>query len=156
MSDGCWETFLHSYLKPSNIVKMATVNKNLSDYDINSIPDASKMVFGIVVSEWNENITSGLLNGAYNTLIKHGATEANIIVKNIPGSFELPLAAQTLLEKTNVDAFMFASALSGEYAIINVDKVGEAIDQGIIRTTVSPVLGYKWDNPNPNINLGKK
>ena len=66
------------------------------------------------------------------------------------------LNIEAYAEKTNVDAFMFASALSGEYAIINVDKVGEAIDQGIIRTTVSPVLGYKWDNPNPNINLGKK
>lgn len=59
-------------------------------------------------------------------------------------------------EKTNVDAFMFANANTGEYAIINLDKVGEAIDQGIVRIRVSPVLGYKWDDPNPNITLGKK
>ena len=66
------------------------------------------------------------------------------------------LNIEAYAEKTNVDAFMFASAKTGEYAIINIDKVGEAIDQGIIRTTVDPKLGYSWHNPNPNINLGKK
>ena len=119
---------------------MATVNKNLSDYDINSIPDASKMVFGIVVSEWNENITSGLLNGAYNTLIKHGATEANIIVKNIPGSFELPLAAQSLLEKTNVDAVIcLGSVIQGETK--HFDFVCEATALGI------KDVGLKYNKP---------
>ncbi|MCB0381273.1 MAG: 6,7-dimethyl-8-ribityllumazine synthase, partial [Flavobacteriales bacterium] len=52
---------------------MATANKNLSDYDVNSIPNAKKMRFAIVVAEWNINITSNLLKGAYDTLIKHGA-----------------------------------------------------------------------------------
>lgn len=94
---------------------MATVNKNLSDYDINSIPDASKMVFGIVVSEWNENITKGLLEGAYTTLVKHGAKEENITVKFIPGAYELPLAAQTFYEKTTVDAVIcLGSVIQGE------------------------------------------
>jgi 6,7-dimethyl-8-ribityllumazine synthase len=94
---------------------MATVNKNLSDYDINSIPDASNMAFGIVVSEWNENITKGLLEGAYTTLVKHGAKEENITVKFIPGAYELPLAAQTLYEKTTVDAVIcLGSVIQGE------------------------------------------
>jgi len=94
---------------------MATVNNNLSDYDISSVPNASKMVFGIVVSEWNEKITKGLLNGAYTTLLKHGAIESNITVKFIPGAFELPLGAQTMLEKTNVDAVIcLGSVIQGE------------------------------------------
>ena len=94
---------------------MATVNNNLSDYDINSVPNATKMVFGIVVSEWNEKITKGLLNGAYTTLLKHGATEENIIVKFLPGAFELPLGAQIMLEKTNVDAVIcLGSVIQGE------------------------------------------
>ncbi|MEJ6735685.1 MAG: 6,7-dimethyl-8-ribityllumazine synthase [Flavobacteriales bacterium] len=94
---------------------MATVNNNLSDYDINSVPNANKMVFGIVVSEWNEKITKGLLNGAYTSLLKHGATEENIIVKYLPGAFELPLGAQTMLEKTNVDAVIcLGSVIQGE------------------------------------------
>lgn len=47
---------------------MATAYHNLSDYDFNSVPDASQMRFGIVVSEWNHNITGALLEGAVNTL----------------------------------------------------------------------------------------
>jgi 6,7-dimethyl-8-ribityllumazine synthase len=94
---------------------MATVNNNLSEYDIHSVPNASKMVFGIVVSEWNEKITKGLLSGAFSTLLKHGVTEANIIVKFLPGAFELPLGAQTMLEKTNVDAVIcLGSVIQGE------------------------------------------
>lgn len=47
---------------------MATAYHNLSDYDFNSVPDASQMRFGIVVSEWNHNITGALLEGAVRTL----------------------------------------------------------------------------------------
>ena len=46
---------------------MATAYHNLSDYDFNSVPDAKEMKFGIVVSEWNFNITGKLLEGAMNT-----------------------------------------------------------------------------------------
>jgi len=94
---------------------MATINKNLSDYDAASIPDGASMKIAIVVAQWNEQITQGLLNGAYNTLFKHNVLKKNIIVKHVPGSFELPLAAQTILEKTNVDAVIcLGSVIQGE------------------------------------------
>ena len=51
---------------------MATVYQNLSEYDFNSVPDASEMNIGIVVAEWNRNITEKLLKGACDTLEKHG------------------------------------------------------------------------------------
>ncbi len=51
---------------------MATAYQNLSEYDFNSVPDASEMNIGIVVAEWNKNITEKLLEGACNTLEKHG------------------------------------------------------------------------------------
>ena len=54
---------------------MATAYHNLSDYDFNSVPNAEEMKFGIVVSEWNANITGALLDGAVKTLKKHGAKE---------------------------------------------------------------------------------
>ena len=57
---------------------MATALHNLSDYDFNAIPDASNMCFGIVVAEWNEDITGALLDGAVKTLEKHGALPENI------------------------------------------------------------------------------
>jgi len=62
---------------------------NLSEYNPESIPDAREMRFGIVVSDWNSEITWSLLEGAIDTLKKHGATEGNIVVKHVPGSFEL-------------------------------------------------------------------
>ena len=65
---------------------MATALHNLSDYDFNAVPDASNMIFGIVVAEWNPEITGALLEGCVATLEKHGALTENIHVKTVPGS----------------------------------------------------------------------
>ena len=67
---------------------MATENKNLSNYDKNTIPNAKDFRFGIVVSEWNEQVTEGLYNGAFSALTDCGALPENIIRWNVPGSFE--------------------------------------------------------------------
>jgi 6,7-dimethyl-8-ribityllumazine synthase len=77
---------------------------NLSAYDPKLVPDASEMRFGIVVSDWNKVITWSLLDGAVKTLIKHGVTDKNIVVKHVPGSFELTLGAQFLAEYDDLDA----------------------------------------------------
>jgi len=66
---------------------MAT--KDLSSYDPESVPSAKDMRFGIVVSDWNHEVTWSLLNGATNTLLKYGVSPDDIIVKHVPGSFEL-------------------------------------------------------------------
>ena len=68
---------------------MATALHHLSDYDFDKVPDASNMCFGIVVSEWNDEITGALLSGAVKTLELHGALQENIHVKTVPGSFGL-------------------------------------------------------------------
>ncbi len=81
---------------------MATVN--LSDYNPNLVPDASEMKFGIVVSEWNDNVTNALLKGAYDTLIQHGAKNENILIGHVPGSFELIFGSREMIENTDVDA----------------------------------------------------
>lgn len=77
---------------------------DLSVYDPSSVPEAGKMRFGIVVSDWNSQVTESLLKGAVSTLKKHGATENNIVVKHVPGSFELTLGAQFLAEYDDLDA----------------------------------------------------
>ncbi len=81
---------------------MATAN--LSEYDPEKVPDASRFRFGIVVSDWNSSITFALLDGAVNTLVKHGADAGNIIVRHVPGSFELTLGAQLVAEQEDIDA----------------------------------------------------
>ena len=83
---------------------MATAYHNLSDYDFNSVPDAENMRFGIVVSEWNSNITGPLLEGAVNTLKKHGAKDENILVQTVPGSFELTYGSAQMIKSGKVDA----------------------------------------------------
>ena len=92
---------------------MATVNKNLSDFDYSQVSSAKGMEIGVVVAEWNGQITEGLYQGAIEALEQCGCTD--IIRKDVPGSFELPLAAQYLLEYTAVDAVIcLGSVIQGE------------------------------------------
>lgn len=83
---------------------MATALKNLSDYDISSVASAEEMSFAIVVAEWNNDITEKLYEGAYTTLLKHGAKEENIIKKYVPGTFELTQGCKYMADYTEVDA----------------------------------------------------
>lgn len=82
---------------------MATYLQNLSSYNPNEVPNGSEMRFGIVVSDWNMDITHALLRGAYETLVKHGVLEENIVVNHVPGSFELILGGQLLAENDDLD-----------------------------------------------------
>ena len=94
---------------------MATQLKNLSDYDINSVPNASGMKIAIVVAEWNYDITGALLKGAVDTLKKHGVWEKNISIKHVPGTFELTFAASAIMEYEVVDAvIVLGCVIQGE------------------------------------------
>ena len=83
---------------------MASRLHNLSDYDINSVPSGKGVRVGIVVSEWNNKITGALLQGACDTLMKHGVSEDDIIVHTVPGSFELVFGAAQFVKSGQVDA----------------------------------------------------
>lgn len=83
---------------------MASSLHNLSDYDANTLPSTEGMRFGIVVSEWNSNVTSALLDGAVSTLMKNGVGEDKILVKSVPGSFELVFGASQMVKSGLVDA----------------------------------------------------
>jgi 6,7-dimethyl-8-ribityllumazine synthase len=79
---------------------------NLSEYDPLSVADATKMRFGIIVADWNKDITFSLLEGCVKTLKKHGASDENIIVRHVPGSFELTSGAKMSAECDNPDAII--------------------------------------------------
>jgi len=107
---------------------MAT--KNLSEYNLASVPSATEMKFGIVVAEWNYEITGVLTQGAVDTLIKHGASPENIILKHVPGSFELTLGAQYLAEFTKVNAvIILGCVIQGETR--HFDFICQGVTQGI-------------------------
>ena len=82
---------------------MATKNHNLSEYDSTTVPSGSGMRIGIVVSEWNNNITDALLSGAVDTLKTNGVSEKDIVVMHVPGSFELIYGCSQIL-KLDIDA----------------------------------------------------
>ncbi|GAA4948171.1 6,7-dimethyl-8-ribityllumazine synthase [Algibacter agarivorans] len=108
---------------------MATVNNNLSDYDKTTIPNANKFRFGIVVSEWNDTITEGLYQGAYNTLIEHGALPNNIVRWDVPGSFELIYGSKKMQEQMVNAVIAIGSVIQGETK--HFDFVCEGVAQGI-------------------------
>jgi len=103
---------------------------NLSNYDPESVPNASDFRFGIVVSDLNREVTWALLYGAIKTLNKHGATDKNIIVKHVPGSFELTLGAQFLAEYDDLDAVIcLGCVIQGETP--HFTYICQGVTQGI-------------------------
>jgi 6,7-dimethyl-8-ribityllumazine synthase len=113
---------------------MATSLKNLSSYDFNAVPSAEGLSFGIVVSEWNNEITDALAKGALETLLKHGVEEDNIYFKRVPGTFELSLGAQFMAEYTPSDAIIcIGCVIRGDTP--HFEYICQGVTQGI--TTVN-------------------
>ena len=83
---------------------MATALQNLSSYDSSGFIDISEKRFGLVVAEWNRELTDTLSAGAYDTLLRHGAKPENVFRNTVPGSFELTLGAQFLAQHEEVAA----------------------------------------------------
>jgi 6,7-dimethyl-8-ribityllumazine synthase len=103
---------------------------NLSDYDHQSVPDAHRMKFGIVVSDWNNDITMKLLDGAVSTLKKHGTPEKSIIIRHVPGTFELTIGAQLVAEYDDVDAVIcLGCVIQGETP--HFTYICQGVTQGI-------------------------
>lgn len=95
-----------------------------------TIPDAHKMRLGIVVCEWNNNITDVLLEGALNTLKSNGVDEANILVKRVPGSFELIYGCSQMLKQSTVDAVIaIGCVIKGDTP--HFDYICSATTQGL-------------------------
>jgi 6,7-dimethyl-8-ribityllumazine synthase len=67
--------------------------------------------FGIVVARFNDFITGKLLDGAQDALLRHGVNEEDIEVTWVPGSFEIPLAAQKLAGTKRYDAIICLGAV---------------------------------------------
>ncbi|MES2799982.1 MAG: 6,7-dimethyl-8-ribityllumazine synthase [Bacteroidota bacterium] len=110
---------------------MATEGKNLSEYNKDLIPSGADFKIGIVVSEWNDFATLKLLDGAKSALIDNGVLEENILVRFVPGAFELPLACQFLFETSNVDGIVaIGVVIQGETK--HFDFVCSGTTQGIM------------------------
>lgn len=119
---------------------MATALQNLSTYDSSGFIDISEKRFGIVVAEWNRDITDTLSNGAYETLLKHGAKAENVFRNTVPGSFELTLGAQFLAQHEEIDAVIcLGVVIQGETK--HDDYINHAVAQGLT------AVGLKYNKP---------
>lgn len=111
---------------------MATSLKNLSSYNPKEVPSAEDMRFGVVVSEWNTEITEALFEGVQSTLIKHGAKPDNIDKVYVPGSYELTLGAQLMAKKGTYNAVIaLGCVIQGETR--HFDFICDAVSNGITR-----------------------
>lgn len=109
---------------------MATNLKNLSDPGAEEVPSAKGFRYGIVVSEWNDEITGALYKGAHETLLKYGAAESDIVTKKVPGSYELTLGAQYMAEYGKVDAVIcLGCVIQGETR--HFDFICDAVAHGL-------------------------
>lgn len=109
---------------------MATSLKNLSDYDPDDIPSGEGLRIGIVMSEWNIGITTALLDGCTATLKRYGVKKEDIYIQHVPGSFELPLGAQLMVENLDLAAVIcLGCIIQGETR--HFDYICRGVTRGI-------------------------
>jgi len=114
---------------------MATSLKNLSSYNPNQMPIAENFRIGIVVAEWNSEVTEQLYKGAMQTLLKNGVKSENIIKQNVPGTFELTLGAQLMAENLQLDAvIVLGCVIQGETR--HFDFICQGITYGITQLNI--------------------
>lgn len=103
---------------------------DLSGYDPSQVPDAGGMRFGIVVADWNPEVTRSLLSGAVDTLRRHGVDAGDIVVRHVPGTFELTLGAQWLAEYDDLDGVIcLGCVIQGETP--HFTYICQGVTQGI-------------------------
>ncbi|NJC25004.1 6,7-dimethyl-8-ribityllumazine synthase [Neolewinella antarctica] len=128
---------------------MASALKNLSTYDETNIPDATELKFGVVVADWNKDITHALYEGCLETLTKHGALTDNIHVIQVPGTFELPAAARMIATRETLDAVIcIGCVIKGETQ--HDEYINNSVAQGLVNLSIATGLPYIFGVLTPN------
>ena len=119
---------------------MSSSEKNLSAYSDKNTSEVTHKKFAVIVSEWNDDITDALYQGVLDTLTEHGVQKSNITRKDVPGSFELTLAAQWMAERSDIDAVIcLGCIIKGETK--HDEYIAHAVAQGITN------VGLKYNKP---------
>lgn len=114
---------------------MPSTLKDLSNFKNMKIPNGKGMRIGIVVSEWNSEITNALLDGSVKTLRENGVNKSDIRITHVPGSFELTLGSQFLCDKQNIDGVIaLGCVIQGETK--HFDFICDAVANGITRVSL--------------------
>ena len=113
---------------------MATNINNNFDLGSNNLSNIDKIKFGIVVSNWNKNITDNLYDGAFNTLLTYGANENNIKKLEVPGSFELVYGCKKM-QNENLDVIIaIGCVVKGETD--HYDYICSSVSNGITQLNI--------------------
>ena len=113
---------------------MATNINNNFDLDSNNLSNIDKIKFGIVVSNWNKNITDNLYDGAFDTLLKYGAKQNNIKKLEVPGSFELVYGCKKM-QNENLDVIIaIGCVIKGETD--HYDYICSSVSNGITQLNI--------------------
>ena len=119
---------------------MATAHQHLNSTDNETVPSGSGKVVAIVRAEWNHEITHGLAQGAYDTLVAHGVDPEHILQVDVPGAVELTFAAKRLHENEEPDAvIVVCCVIQGETK--HFDYVCQSVTYG------STELNLRYDAP---------
>ncbi len=99
--------------------------------------------FGVVISRFNEFITQKLLEGARDALLRHGVSEGNIDVAWVPGAFEIPLAAQRLVQTKRYDAVICLGAVV-RGATPHFEYIAAEVSKGIAKVGLDAGLPVSY------------
>jgi 6,7-dimethyl-8-ribityllumazine synthase len=104
--------------------------------DIRGSVVATGCRFAIVVSRFNEEITSGLLSGARSALLEAGVRDDDLTLVHVPGAFEIPVTALHLAETGRFDAVICLGCLiKGD--TMHFEYIADAASHGIMNVTVT-------------------
>ena len=114
---------------------MNSKEQDFTKFDVKNYPNLENYKFGIVVSEWNIDITTNLLKGAEDKLIELGVNRKNIIISRVPGSFELVYGSKELSKK-NLDAVIaIGCVIKGETD--HYDFICSSVSNGLMQLNFS-------------------
>lgn len=106
---------------------------DLSKYDSNQLPSADvlgRQRYAIIVADWNSEITFAMLQGAIDTLLKHGVSEENIDVMHVPGTVELTYGAARIMREERINAvIVIGCVIHGDTP--HFDYVCQSVTQGV-------------------------
>ena len=119
---------------------MSSADKNLDLHENRNLQSIAGKKVGLVVSEWNSDVTDKLIEGCLEALKAHGLTDNDLQTTYVPGSYELSFGAQKLAQKESIDGVVVLGCIiQGETR--HFDFISSAVAHGI--TDVS----LKYDKP---------
>ena len=119
---------------------MATIYHNLSAYDAEAMPSKDQVKnqrYAIVVADWNPNVTFPLLEGAFDGLVTNGVAPEHIMVKHVPGTFELTFAAKRILREYNDMSAVIVIGCVVQGDTPHFDYVCQGVTQGVAALNAS-------------------